>query len=539
MLPPPLSADDMARIARFAQPRLYRRGELLKTAGLPSEGVFVLLGGRVLIRRRVGVVPGERLAEYGAGEYLGELGQLANTASLIDAEALEDTEVLLVPTEGLRALIIGEADLGARIMQTLMHRRALLVEAGLIGPLLVGRPGAPQLVRLQGFLRRNAQPHQHMAPGDCDATWTLVEQYGGGDDDALVVCPDGCVLLNPSETELARAMGMLDTRDRSEVFDALIVGAGPSGLAAAVYAASEGLKVVVLDSRHLGGQAGASARIENYLGFPAGISGEQLASLACAQAQKFGAEVLVPVEARALDCTRANPQRALRVQLADDRWLQGRAIIIASGARSRRPPLAGLRELEGRSVWYWASASEAALCAGQEVALVGGGNSAGQAAVYLSQFASRVRMLVRGEGLAATMSQYLIARIANQANIEVLTHTELTALHADDGSSLVEGSLRDRRTGETRSCGMRHLFLFVGADPETAWLEGCGVQLDDKGFVLTGTEAGGEALAMETSVPGVFAVGDVRSGSVKRVGGAIGEGAAVVATLHRYLTKDF
>lgn len=537
MLPPPLPADEIARIARYAQQRSYKVGDLLKQAGQPSEGIFVLLSGRVAIRRRGGLVPGELLVEYGPGEYLGELGQLANSTSMIDAEALQDTDVLLVPTQSLRALIIGEVDLGARIMQTLIHRRVLLMEAGVIGPMLVGRPGAPQLVRLQGFLRRNGQPHQHMVPGDCDATWTLAERYGGGADDALVICPEGTVLLNPSDAEVARAIGMVDTRDRDEVFDALIVGAGPAGLAAAVYAASEGLKVVVLDGRHLGGQAGASARIENYLGFPTGVSGEALAGLACVQAQKFGAEVMVPVEARALDCSRANPQQALRVHLSDGRWLQGRAIIVASGARYRRPDIPGLRELEGRSVWYWASASEAGLCADEEVALVGGGNSAGQAAVFLSQFASRVRVLVRGEGLAATMSQYLIERIANQPNIEVLPHTELTALRTDEGGCLVEGDLRDRRSGDTRACRMRHLFLFVGADPETGWLADCGVRLDGKGFVLTGTEAGGAALAMETSVPGVFAVGDVRSGSVKRVGGAIGEGAAVVATLHRYLTK--
>lgn len=539
MFPPPLPAADLARIARFAQPRSFKAGELLRKAGQAPEGMFVLLSGHVVLHRRNLQGTVEHLVECRAGEYIGEVGQLANVTSLVDAEAMEDTETLLVPTEGLRALIISEAELGARMMRTLIQRRMMMVESGLSGPVVVGRLGAPQVVRLQGFLRRNAQPHQHLAPDDSDATWTLVQRYGGSADDALVICPGGAVLLNPSEAEIARAIGMVDTRDRSEVFDALIVGAGPAGLAAAVYAASEGLKVVVLDSRHLGGQAGASARIENYLGFPSGVSGEQLAALASAQALKFGAEVMVPVEARSLDCSHANPQQALRVQLADDRWLQARAVIVASGARYRRPPLAGLRELEGRSVWYWASASEAGLCAGQEVALVGGGNSAGQAAVYLSQFASRVRMLVRGESLAATMSQYLIERIANQANIEVLTHTELTALHTGDGGGLVEGSLRDRHNGDTRSCPMRHLFLFVGADPETAWLESCGVRLDDKGFVLTGTEAGGEALAMETSVPGVFAVGDVRSGSVKRVGGAIGEGAAVVATLHRYLTKDF
>lgn len=330
----------------------------------------------------------------------------------------------------------------------------------------------------------------------------------------------------------------MSTRERDEIFDVLIVGAGPAGLASAVYAASEGLKVVV-DGRHFGGQAGASARIENYLGFPTGISGVALTGRAFIQAQKFGAEVMIPTAACMLDCSRADLESPLRLQLDDGRWLKGRSVVLASGARYRRPAVPRLAELEGRGVWYWASAGEASLCAGLDVALVGGGNSAGQAAVYLSEYASRVFMLVRGSDLSTSMSQYLIDRIENTPNITLFTQTELQQLRGDRAAGLQGASWRDRRDGRVWDIDVRHLFLFIGAEPETGWLEGCGVALDSHGFVLTGAKAaaaaGPETRALETSVPGVFAVGDVRSGSIKRVGGAIGEGAAVVAMIHQYL----
>ncbi|OUM02607.1 FAD-dependent oxidoreductase [Variovorax sp. JS1663] len=539
MFPPPLPPQDIERMARFSERRHYEPGEFLKVAGRPSPGLFVLLSGHVVVNQRTGLGTLIRLVEHRAGEFMGEVGQLGNAASLTDAEVMEAVDALLIPTDRLRALIIGEAELGERIMRALILRRMLLIEAGVSGPVVVGAPASPRVQRLLAFLRRNAQPHQVMAPCDCEATCALMEQYGALQDDALVIFPDGAVLRNPSEPQLACLIGMVDTRERDEVFDALIIGAGPAGLAAAVYAASEGLKVAVIDSRHFGGQAGASTRIENYLGFPTGITGEALTGRAWVQAQKFGAEVMIPVEAKLLDCSRADPSGALRVQLGDGRWLCSRAIVIASGARYRRPDLPGLADMEGRGVWYWASATEAALCANSEVVLVGGGNSAGQAAVYLAQHAERVYMLVRGPGLSATMSRYLIDRIGNTANIEVLAHTELHELRADATGSLASARWRDRRDGHLWDCDIRNLFLFIGADPETDWLEGCGVDLDAHGFVLAGADAAGPGRAipraLETSVPGVFAVGDVRSGSVKRVGGAIGEGAAVVAMLHQYL----
>ncbi len=329
--------------------------------------------------------------------------------------------------------------------------------------------------------------------------------------------------------------------DPDRIFDVAVVGAGPAGLATAVYAASEGLSVIVLDERAFGGQAGASARIENYLGFPTGISGQALAGRAYVQAQKFGAEIAIPVQAATLDCG-ADP---LVLGLSGGRAIKSRAIVVATGARYRRPDISNLHQFEGRGVWYWASPIEARMCRDDEVALVGGGNSAGQAAVFLSGFAAKIWMLVRRDGLAATMSRYLIDRIEATPNIELLPQTEVVALEGSTEGRLARVKWRHLPSGRETEKPIRNLFLFIGADPATEWLRDCGVKLDDKGFVETGAEfshgdaKGGEAgraLPLQSSVRGVFAVGDVRSGSVKRVGGAIGEGANVVAQLHSFLS---
>jgi thioredoxin reductase (NADPH) len=536
---PVLEAKDAARMARFGELRRFRPGELLKKAGERPPGLFLLIAGRVRVKQRNGLGQHLTVAEHGPGEFMGEIGQIGGAASFTDAEAVEDVEALMIPAERLRALIIGEADLGERIVRALILRRAMLVESESSGPVLIGRRQSPQVLRLEGFLRRNAVPHQKMALSASDETTTaLVEQYGATGDDVTVICPNGAVLVNPDEAQLARCIGTLDMRDRPECVDVLIVGAGPAGLAAAVYAASEGLKAVVVDASHFGGQAGTSTRIENYLGFPTGISGMALANRAFVQAQKFGAEVMIPVQACALDSSCTDVDHALRLQLGDGRWLRARSIVIASGASYRRPDVPRLAELEGRGIWYWASAMEAVLCESSDVALVGGGNSAGQAAVYLAEHAARVCMLVRGRDLSNSMSRYLIDRISNTPNIEVLYQTELCALRGDRSSGLQGASWRDRRDGSQRDRDIRNLFLFIGADPATRWLQGCGVATDANGFVLTGDAvATGAPLprALETSVPGVFAVGDVRAGSVKRVGGAIGEGAAVVVQIHQHL----
>jgi thioredoxin reductase (NADPH) len=393
------------------------------------------------------------------------------------------------------------------------------------------------VARLASFLLRNGVPHLLLDPrSDADAR-ALVERYAREPAHLpLALCPDGSVLRNPSEPDLARAIGMLDAEGNDATYDTVIVGAGPAGLAAAVYAASEGLSVLVIDQRAFGGQAGASARIENYLGFPTGISGQALAGRAYTQARKFGARMWIPAEVTRLDCTRTGGP--FTVHTSDGRAVEARSVVIASGARYRRPELAPLREFEGRGVWYWASPIEARMCAGDEVVLVGGGNSAGQAAVYLSGFASKVWMLVRSSGLAASMSSYLIERIGSIANIELLVNTGITAAAGASESGLETVSWRTRGE-EERQHPIRNVFLFLGADPFTEWLAGCGIAVDEKGFVRTGSACGAAATreGLETSLPGVFAIGDVRAGSVKRVGGAIGEGAAVVAQLHQFLAR--
>jgi thioredoxin reductase (NADPH) len=536
---PQLSDAEIARIRPFGTPRRYSSGEKLFVAGERGPGMFVVLKGTVVVSRRDGLGHVAPLSTRGPGHFLAELSQLSGRPALVDGHAAEDVETLLISPEQLRALIVAEADLGERIVRALILRRVALLEADAIGPVLIGSSESPDILRLQTFLKRNGHPYQVVDGKDDPAAAALLEQYGAGASALLVVCPNGSVLLDPSDEEMGRALGMLDSLPREELFDVIVVGAGPAGLATAVYGASEGLRVLVLDCRSFGGQAGASARIENYLGFPTGISGQALAGRAYVQAQKFGAEILVPAEAASLDCSRAASDGELALRLSDGRTLRSRTIVIASGARYRRPEVPRLAEFEGRGVWYWASPLEAKMCARQEVIVVGGGNSAGQAAVFLAQHASRVHMLVRGPDLAASMSRYLIDRISATSNIERHFRTRLTALHGDVTEGLKSVSWGTNATDDEREVPIRHVFLFVGADPETAWLQDSSVARDANGFVLTGSSSArnGERLsaALESNVPGVFAVGDVRSDSVKRVGAAIGEGAAVVALIHRYL----
>ena len=536
---PPLTDDEIARIRRFGAVQSYSRGVRLFAAGEPAPGMFVVLQGTVTISQRDGLGHVVPIVRQGHGQFLAELAQLSGSVAMVDAYADEDVEALLIRPEQLRALIIAEADLGERIVRALILRRVGLIEQGGSGPAFLGEPESPHMLRLQNFLHRNGQPHQALDPRHDTAAAALFAQYGGAAGDVLVVCPNGSVLMSPSEEALARCLGMVDTVQLADLYDVAIVGAGPAGLASAVYAASEGLHVIALDCRSFGGQAGASARIENYLGFPTGISGQALAGRAFVQAQKFGAEIVIPAQAASIDGARRSGNAEFKMKLADDRVVRARAVVIASGARYRRPDVPRLAEFEGRGVWYWASALEAKMCAGEEVAIVGGGNSAGQAAVFLADHASKVHMLVRGDGLAASMSRYLIDRIAASPGIDLHVNTELTRLDGDANARLAKVSWRNTRTGDEITSPMRNLFLFVGADPETHWLEGSGVALDRQGFVITGRadERDGTARgSLETSVRGIFAVGDVRSGSVKRVGGAIGEGAAAVALIHQHLS---
>jgi thioredoxin reductase (NADPH) len=538
-LSPQLSEAEIARISRFGMLRRYTPGERLVATGEPNPGMFVVLKGRARTSLRDGLGHIMPFSSRGRGQFLGEVSALAGRAALVDVDAEDDVEALLVPAEQLRALIIAEADLGERLVRAMILRRVALIESGRVGPVLIGEAQSPEVLRLQTFLKRNGHPHQVLQPGQDEAADLMVSQYGMAAGHALVVCPEGSVLVDPSEEALGRCLGMIDASVHDELIDVVVVGAGPAGLSTAVYAASEGLHVVVLDCRAFGGQAGASARIENYLGFPTGISGQALAGRAFVQAQKFGAEILIPAQATALDCARAGRDGELAIRLADGRRLRTRTVVIASGARYRRPDCQRLIEFEGRGVWYWASALEAKMCTEREVVLVGGGNSAGQAAVFLSGYASKIYMLVRGPGLAASMSRYLIDRLNAIPNIEIHTDTELSGIEGSSETGLASVSWHNKRKDVATTKAIRNVFVFVGADPETEWLEGCGVALDAHEFVLTGhdcTTANGVPMSLASNVPGVFAVGDVRSGSVKRVGGAIGEGAAVVPSIHRYLT---
>src|ERR1700677_5035860 len=536
---PALTAQEIDRLRRYGSLRRYSDGEKLFEAGKISPGMFVVLKGLVAITQRDGLGHLTPIAEQGEGQFLADVGQLSTRATLVDGTAEGDVETLLIPTEGLRALLVAEADLGERIMRALILRRVALLQGGAAGAVLIGSAGAADVIRLEGFLTKNGYPHHLLDPARDPEAKEVIARYtdvvGGL---PLVICPDGSVLGNPSEAAVSRQIGLTAPSRSNFVYDVAGGGGGPAGLSTPVYGCSEGLTVAVLDTRAFGGQAGASARIENYFGFPTGISGQALTARAFVQAEKFGAEMMIPAVVRTLDCSRA--RGALGLEIEDDGRIEARTVVIASGARYRRPACHNLASFEGRGVWYWASPIEARLCAGEEVILVGGGNSAGQAAVFLSGHAAKVRMMVRADGLAASMSSYLIDRIAAAPNVELMTQTEIVAVHGDqDGLDRVRW--RDRGTGAETEKPIRNVFLFIGADPAAAWLEGCGVEVDKAGFIATvgATGADGRATApLQTSVPGVFAVGDVRSGAVKRVGAAIGEGAQVVQALHGFLS-DF
>jgi thioredoxin reductase (NADPH) len=538
---PVLNEADISRLERFGERRRYRRGERMFAAGERTPGMFLVLKGALMMTARDGLGRMAQVVRHGPGQFTGEVAQFSTGVAVVDADADDDVEALLIPLDRLHALIVAEAELGERIVRALILRRVAHIESGGSGPVLIGDLQSPDMLRLENFLRRNGQPHHAVDPSQDRAAALLLTQYGGGAQDVLVACPNGSILLTPSEDSLARCLGMLDMLERDELFDVAIVGAGPAGLSTAVYAASEGLRVIVIECRSFGGQAGASARIENYLGFPAGVSGQALAGRAFVQAQKFGAQLLIPAQAASLDCATTGRDGELTLRLKDGRMLRSRTVVIASGARYRRPTVPRLAEFEGRGIWYWASPLEAKLCVGEEVAIVGGGNSAGQAAVFLSSYASKVHMVVRGGGLAESMSRYLIDRIAATPSIVLHPNTDVCGLCGDAGAKLASVSWHDKGAGTETMSNVRNLFVFIGADPETEWLSGCGVTVDAKGFVLTGAPAqtaeGSARAAFESNVPGVYAVGDVRSGSVKRVGGAIGEGAAVVALIHAYLSK--
>jgi thioredoxin reductase (NADPH) len=532
---PVLSADDIRRLRRFAVERRWPDGATVFRACVDSPGMVVVLSGRLLCSRTDALGKRVEVVEYAPGQFSGEVAQLSGRPPLADGVAVGELDALVLDAECLRAVIVAEADLGERLMRAFILRRVQLISNHPGGPILIGPPAHAGLFELENFLSRNAYPYTRRDPEtDPEAAELVREHWRNPSDWPLVALPDGFVLKNPTLAEVGRCLGTLPRIERGTVFDVLVVGAGPSGLATAVYAASEGLHVLVLDQRAYGGQAGASARIENFLGFPTGISGRALAGRSYVQALKFGAEIAIPAPATRLLCH----ERPLKVELEDGTCLQAKSVVLAAGARYRKPDLPDLAQYEGRGVYYWASPVEAKLCRNEPVVLVGGGNSAGQAAVFLAAHASEVHMLVRGPGLAATMSSYLIERIAATPNIHLHVRREIVGLTGDEGG-LTSVRCRSRDGGDERDFPARRLFLFIGADPNSDWLRECGVELDDKGFVLTGADTRPEhgARTLETSVDGIFAVGDVRAGSTKRVAAAAGEGAAAVAQIHAYLAE--
>ncbi|RKP48640.1 FAD-dependent oxidoreductase [Pararobbsia silviterrae] len=540
---PKLTDANIARMRQFGDVRHYLAGTQLLRVGQPAPGMYVVLSGAMRVVRRDALGHNESVGDKGAGHFIAEVASISGGPTLVDGFAATDLEAIMITPERLRALLIADAELSEVIMRALILRRVSLIQHGAGGPVLVGTGNEPQLTALQGFLTRNNHPHTVIdAKTDPEAA-ALVERVAAKPDDfPLVICPDGTVLRNPDEGRLASCLGWLPEFDESQVYDVAIVGAGPSGLAAAVYAASEGLSVAVFDCRAPGGQAGASARIENYLGFPTGISGQALAGRAFVQAQKFGAHIAIPAEIVALDCScSAATHYQLGISLKSGQHVNTRALVVASGAVYRRPPIDNLLNFEGRGVYYWASPVEAKLCKHEEVVLVGGGNSAGQAAVYLASYVKHLHIYIRGTSLDASMSRYLIDRIAALPNVTLHPCTEIAALEGDE-RGLARIRYRSASLPGEQSIDARYLFLFIGADPNTEWLRHCGVALDSHGFVLTGVAArpGTETppLTLETSVDGVFAIGDVRSGSTKRIASGVGEGAAVVAQIHGFLAKQ-
>jgi thioredoxin reductase (NADPH) len=532
---PVLETSEIERLRRFGEPHSYRATEAIATAGAANHGLNVILSGSADIIQRGPDDDSTVIVTLGPGGFTGELAHLSGRPGLVDVRASSAVEALLIRPDRLRALLIAEAELGERMMRALILRRVSLLETGTGGPVIIGSAGSGDVLRLANFLRRNGHPHQELDPETDAHAQALVERFHIEPCQLpLVLCPSGALLRNPGELELARCIGLVGPIDPERVFDVAIVGAGPAGLGAAVYAASEGLSVIVFDCRSFGGQAGASSRIENYLGFPTGISGMALMGRAYNQAQKFGAQMVIPSEARAV---RALKEAGGLFELTlsdDDERVRARSVIVASGARYRRLAVANLDAFEQESVHYWVSPLEGNLCAGEEVVLIGAGNSAGQATVYLASKAAKVWLLVRGSDLDARMSRYLVDRITGLPNVEVITRTSLTGLEGKNGALQ---ALRWRAAGgdETRR-PIRHLFLFIGADPNTDWLAGSGIAVDAKGFVLTGAAAG-VSRPLETSVPGIFAIGDVRSDSIKRVAASVGEGAQVIAALHAFLAE--
>ena len=541
---PTLTSVQMARIAARGRRRTIAMGEVLVEVGDKDTPFFVVVSGAIsgeLQAPRPSGATETLVVTHGPGQFSGEASMISGRRAMGRLRASEPGEVIELERDQLLALIQTDAELSEILMRTFMLRRLELIARELGDVVVIGSAHCAGTLRVKEFLTRNGHPFHYIdLDRDADAQSVLDQFHVSAADVPVLIGGGDAVLWNPSNEQIAECLGFNDAIDQTRVSDLVIVGAGPAGLAAAVYGASEGLDVLVLESSSPGGQAGSSSRIENYLGFPAGISGLDLMGRAYAQAQKFGAQIMIANGATQLACGR----QLYEVQIAGGSRLRARAVIIATGAEYRRPALANLSQFEGAGVYYSAMPMEAQLCVGEDVIVVGGGNSAGQAAVFLAQSAKRVHMLVRGEGLADTMSRYLIRRIEDNPAIVLKTHTQIVALEGNGHLERVRW--RDDRTGADETNDMRHVFVMTGAVPNTGWLERC-VVLDGNGFIKTGPDLSQDDLAaaqwpltrppylLETSRPGVFAVGDVRGGNIKRVASAVGEGSIAVAFVHQVL----
>lgn len=537
---PTLTAAQISRIAAHGQTRRVEKGEVLVAPGDQVMRLFVVTAGQ-LEAVRASELSEETFAVMGPGMFTGEVTLLSGRRGLVQIQVTASGEVIEVDRAQLLTLVQTDSELGDIFMRAFILRRVELIARGFGDVVLVGSVHCAGTLRVKEFLTRNGHPYSYIDLDRDEGVQDLLDHFHVSEADVpILICRGKVVLRDPSNEEIADCLGFNDAIDKTHVRDAVIVGAGPSGLAAAVYGASEGLDVLVLESNAPGGQAGSSSKIENYLGFPLGISGQELADRAYTQAQKFGAQLLIAKGAHQLACER----KPYAIELDDGASLPARTIIIATGAEYRRLALENLSQFEDAGVYYGATFIEAQLCGGEEVIVVGGGNSAGQAAVFLSQTARRVYLLVRSDSLAEKMSRYLSRRIEQNPRIELRTRTEVVAL---EGSNHLERvSWRDNVSGNIETHDIRHVFVMAGALPNTHWLDGC-VAMDAKGFIKTGPDLLPEDLAaahwplaraphlLETSLPGVFAVGDVRGGSMKRVASAVGEGSIAVAYVHRVL----
>jgi thioredoxin reductase (NADPH) len=539
---PVLTDTQINRVRSVGKPRRVDKGEILFEPGDTNIPFFVLLSGSMEI-----VQPdfkGERtVAVHGPGEFTGEMTMISGRHSLVRGRVTEAGEFLEVSGDGLRSLVARDAELSEIFMRAFILRRLQLVSRNQGNVVLLGSRHSANTLRLREFLTRNEHPYTYVDLDVDNSSQELLDRFNVKAEEipVVVVCNARYVLRNPSMQQVADAIGLNSAVDQSLVRDLVIVGAGPSGLAAAVYAASEGLDVLVIEEASPGGQAGSSSKIENYLGFPTGLSGQELVARAIAQTEKFGAKIMVAHSVARLDCGR----RPYRVILDNGTTIAARSVVIASGAQYNKPPILNLHQFEGRGIYYGATYMESQLCEGEDVVVVGGGNSAGQAAVFLSQTARKVYMLVRSGNLSDSMSRYLIQRIEENPGIELHFKTEIVGLEGD--AQLERVTWKDKATGETSVHNIRHVFIMAGASPRTEWLKGC-LALDNRGFILTGRDLNGAAESpawklsrspqmLETSLPGIFAVGDARSGSVKRVASAVGEGSIAVYLVHRALAE--